>query len=95
MKFEEIIDIEKLKLHISDIGARSAINHAKHMTDDLASTVESKKNISSTYRIYNELADIELGVEQALSAIKSMFSYLTTDDEKNKFCSYSYPTLKI
>mgnify|MGYP000073257206 CR=1 FL=1 len=95
MKFEEAIDIEKLKSHISDIGARSAINHAKDMAYDIASTLENKNSISSTHKIYNELEDIELGVEQALSAIKSMFSDLATSDEKKRFCSYSYPTLRI
>lgn len=95
MKFEEIINIEKLKSYISDVGARSAINHAKDMAYDLASTTESKNSILLTHKIYNELADMELGVEQALLAINSMFSDLPTSDEKKRFCSYSYPTLRI
>lgn len=95
MKLEEIIDLRKLKTHISDVGAKSALSHAKDLAYELASTGQAKKSIASTYSIYNELADVEIGTEQVLSAITSMYSYLPTVEEKEKFCNYGYPTLKI
>lgn len=95
MTLKDLIDIEGLKSHILEIGVRAAITQAKDMAYDLASTDASKHGVYSIYCIYNELSEAELDAERGIMAIGAILDKLTTEEEKHRFCSYSYPELKI
>lgn len=95
MKLSSIINVVKLNDLITEQGCNSALLSAKDMAYDLASENHAKQKIASLYSIYNELSENELNSSKVVFAIESFIEELQSDDEKLRFISYLYPSLKI
>ena len=95
MKLSSIINVVKLNDLITEQGCSSALLSAKEMAYDLANENHAKQQIASIYSIYNELNEVELNPSKVIFAIESFIGELQSDEEKQRFISYLYPSLKI
>lgn len=95
MNLSRIINLVKLNELITEQGCSSALLSAKDMAYDLAIENHAKQQIASIYSIYNELHAEELNSSKVISAIEGFIVELQSDDVKQKFISYLYPSLKI